>query len=402
MPAFSYQALDKKGYAKKGLLEGDTARHIRQQLRAQGLTPLHVEEVNQPAVHRRRPRRLSISVADLSLFTRQLATLLASGVPLEESLRVIARQTEKNRLKSLLLAIHSRILEGRALAEGLSDFPHAFPAFYQATVAAGEQAGHLDLTLERLADYTENYAYLRQKMLLTLLYPLLLSVVALGVVTGLLMYVVPQVTELFASTQQQLPLLTTILIGLSVFLKNWGSWLFAGLLIFIVSIRGLLRFEKVVYFFHHLMLKMPLAARLERGTNTARFTRTLSILIASGVPLLESLHITAQILHNLHMRRAVLAAANKVREGSSLHAALENTALFPPIALHLIASGETSGNLSKMLERAALHQERELEAITKTLLQLLEPLLILVLGGVVLLIVLAILLPIFELNQLVK
>lgn len=401
MSAFEYVALEKNGRTCKGVLEGDTPRQIRQQLREQGFTPLSIDEVIRPASQRKH-RRVPISAQDLALLTRQLATLVRSGLALEEALRAISEQTEKSRLKSMLLAVRSRVLEGHSLADGLGDFPNVFPAVYRATVAAGEQSGHLDLVLERLAEHTENRQHIRQKTLLALFYPALLSGVAILVVIGLLTYVVPQVVQVFSHINKELPWLTRALITFSDFLQNWGGELLLLLIIIVMGVRYLLRFEKPLIIFHRLLLQIPLISRLERGTNVAQFTRTLSILTESGIPMLEALRITTQVLSNRIMQQAVYNATNKVREGSSLHNALEQSGLFPPMTVYLIASGEASGNLENMLERAAIMQERELEALISVLLGLFEPLLILLMGGIVLAIVLAILMPIFELNQLVK
>jgi len=399
MSAFEYAALEQTGRTRKGVLEGDTPRQVRQQLREQGLTPLSIDEVNRPSTQ---PRRISISATDLALLTRQLATLVRSGLALEEALRAISQQSEKARLKTLLLAVRSRVLEGHSLADGLSDFPSVFPSVYCATVAAGEQSGHLDLVLERLADYTENRQYIRQKTLLALFYPALLTGVAILVVLGLLTYVVPQVVQVFNHINQELPWLTRTLIGFSQFLQDWGGWLLLLLIILGMGIAYLLRFDKPLAIFHHILLYTPLVSRLERGANVARFTRTLSILTESGVPMLDALRITAQVVSNRQIREAVETGCQKVREGSSLHAALGESGLFPPMTLHLIASGEAGGKLETMLERAAVMQERELETLIGVLLGLFEPLLILLMGGIVLTIVLAILMPIFELNQLIS
>jgi len=401
MSAFEYAALNKTGRTCKGVLEGDTPRQVRQQLREQGLMPLSIEEVMRPVTQRKK-RRVPINATDLALITRQLATLVHSSLPLESALQAISEQTEKPRLKSMLLAVRSRVLEGHSLAEGLGDFPAIFPSVYRATVAAGEQSGHLDLVLERLAEYTENRQLIRQKTLLALFYPALLTGVAILVVVGLLAYVVPQVIQVFNNINQELPWLTQALIALSDFLRLWGIGLLILLVGIIFGLRYLLRFEKPLTWFHRLLLRIPLISRLERGTNVAQLTRTLSILSESGVPMLEALQITAQVLSNRVIRQATLEATNKVREGSSLHNALEQSGLFPPMTVYLIASGEASGNLEIMLERAAIMQERELETLIGVLLGLFEPLLILVMGGIVLTIVLAILMPIFELNQLVK
>lgn len=401
MSAFEYTALEKTGRTRQGVLEGDTPRQVRQQLRKQGLTPLTIETVVKSTSQRRR-RYFRVSATELALLTRQLATLVRSSLALEEALRAMAEQSETARLKSLLLAVRGRVLEGHSLADSLNDFPSIFSELYRATIAAGEQSGHLEVVLERLADYTETRQYMRQKTLVALFYPALLSAVALLVVMGLLTYVVPQVVQVFANLHQKLPWLTVALINLSDFLKTWGGLLLLGLIGLVAGLRYLLRFEKPLILFHRLLLHTPIISRLIRGAEVARFTRTLSILLTSGVPLLEALRMSVQVISSRPLQQAVTQATAKVREGSSLHDALAPSKLFPPMTIYLIASGETSGNLEGMLERAAIMQERELETLLAILLGLFEPLLILLMGGIVLTIVLAILMPIFELNQLVR
>jgi general secretion pathway protein F len=317
-------------------------------------------------------------------------------------LQAVAQQTEQPRIKGMIMAVRSRVLEGHTLAAGLSDFPQAFPDYFRATIAAGEQSGHLDVVLERLADYAENRQQLGSKFQLALLYPALISLVAVLVVTFLLAYVVPQVVQVFENIGQQLPLLTRGLIALSAFVREYGIAILILLGIGIGVFNYLLRRPAMRRAWHALQLRMPLLGRLLRGLYAARFARTFSILAASGVPVVEGLSISAAVLSSIPMREAIDEAAARVREGASLRVALGRSGLLPPMMLHLIASGETSGDLEVMLERAAMNQERELETYMATLLGLFEPLLILVMGGLVLLIVIAILLPIFDLNQLVK
>jgi len=404
MPAFEFTALDATGREHKGVLEGDSPRAVRQQLRERQWTPLNVQEV--AAREAKSARRFSlqrgVAAVDLALMTRQLATLVRSGLPLEESVRAVSQQTEKQRLKSMLLGVRSRVMEGHSLAAGLAEFPHVFPELYRATVAAGEQSGHLDVVLERLADYTESRQQLRQKIQLALFYPALLTLLAISVVVLLLTYVVPQVVQVFQNIGQELPILTRGLIALSDFMRTYGLALLVLLGLASAGIGWLLRKPGPLRQWHALLLRLPLISRLTRGLNTARFARTFSILLASGVPVLEALRIAAEVIGNLPMRDAVEAAARKVREGTSIFSALDKSGYFPPMTLHLIASGEASGKLEDMLERAATSQEREIEVMVATLLGLFEPLLIVVMGGLVLIIVLAILLPIFDLNQLVK
>ncbi|MBI1422781.1 MAG: type II secretion system protein GspF [Gammaproteobacteria bacterium] len=406
MGAFEYAALDKGGKERKGVLEGDSPRAIRQQLRDQGLIPLAVDEVAHKetapkkgfALHLRR----GISATDLALLTRQLATLSRSGLPLDEATSTVARQSEKPRLKSLMLGVRARVMEGHTLADGFGKFPHVFPELYRATVAAGEQSGHLDAVLERLADYTEARQQLTQRVQLAMFYPAILTVMSIMVVGALLGYVVPQIVTVFQDMGGTLPLMTRILIGISDFFRNYFLVLFIGLAIVISGTAYLLRKPGPKYAYHRLLLRIPVIGRFVRGVNTARFARTLSILAASGVPVLEALRIAGQVVGNLPMRDAVLQAAHKVREGAPLARSLEQSGYFPPMTVNLIASGEISGNLEEMLERAATNQEREQEMQVSLLMGLLEPVLIIIMGLVVMFIVLATLLPIFNMNQLIK
>jgi general secretion pathway protein F len=403
MGAFEYTALDGRGRERTGVLEGDAARQIRQQLREQGLTPLSVQEVQQREAKSRKTLFLrSISSTDLALITRQWATLVRSGLPVEEALRTVAQQAERPRLKSMMMAVRSRVMEGHSMAAALGDFPHVFSELYRATIEAGEQSGHLDVVLERLADYTESRQILSQKMSQAMIYPVMLTVIALGAVGFLLTYVVPKIVQVFEGIGQELPLLTRGLIATSEFFK--GNWLLIliGIVVVVSGFIYLLRFEQFKTRYHLFLLRVPLVSRLVRGLNAARFARTLSIVAASGVPILDGLRIAAQVVTNLPMRKAVEEAASKVREGSAIHKALDASRYFPPMTVHLIASGEASGNIEEMLERAAESQEREMQALTEGLLGIFEPLLILMMGGIVLVIVLAILLPIFDMNQLVK
>ena len=404
MGAYEYSALTAKGAEKKGILEGESSRQIRQQLREQDLTPLRVVEVAQKEKQRQTRQHFTrgISVTALALMTRQLATLVRSATPLAEALTTVARQTDKARLKSLLLAVRAQVLEGRSLADGLSQFPHVFDELYIATVRAGEQSGYLDLVLERLADYTEVRQQTRQRVQLALLYPIILTVMAIGVVTALLAFVVPEVVKVFESTGQTLPWLTRALIASSDFLNSYFFPLVILIALVVFIFTRLLRNIDFKTRVHNTVLRLPIVGTLIRGMNTARLARTLSILSASNVPLLEAMHISAQVLTNLPMRNAVEAAALRVREGTSLAKSLEQSGYFPPLLIQLISGGEASGELEKMLEHAASSQERELQTLIATLFGLLEPLLILTMGTVVLVIVLAILLPIFDLNQLVR
>ncbi len=404
MGAYEFSAIDAGGRLRKGILEGDTPRQVRQKIREKGLTPLSVTSVGEnktasPGFSRFRGR---ISSADLALATRQLATLVQSGAVLEECLRTVAEQVENSRMKSVLLSLRSKILEGHTIDQALADFPTVFPELYRATLAAGEQAGHLGLVLERLADYTEFRQQLRQRLMLALLYPLLLTIVAVSVIGVLLVYVVPQVVEVFDRIGQDLPLLTRIMIGVSDFLQEKAALLLLVVVVLAILTKGLLSKERFKGRLHRILLRLPVVGKFNRSLNAARFARAFSILTASGVPILEGLKISSQVLGNLTMRNALDKAVTRVREGGSLHQALAAEGHFPPITIHLIASGEASSNLEEMLERAASTQEREIESLTTVAMGIFEPALILAMGGIVLLIVLAVLLPIFELNQLVR
>lgn len=402
MGAFTYRALDPKGRERKGVLEGDTAKHIRQQLREKGLTPLDVEVAAEQ--ERRKGGGLfkrGVSAADLALMTRQLATLVRSALPLEEALLAVAQQTDRARMKNILLSIRGRVMEGHTLAYGLGEFPHVFPEIFRATIEAGEQTGHLDAVLERLAEYAEKRQGLQQKLSVAMIYPVILVLMSFGIIAAMLTYVVPRVVTVFENIGEELPALTRGLIWTSDFLReNW--WILAIVIGGIsFGIHKLLQKPGPRRKFHLYLLKLPLIGRLTRGINTARFSRTLSILAGSGVPVLEGLRISGEVVNNIPMREAVVEATVRIREGMGISRALDQRKLFPPMMIHLISSGESSGQIETMLDRAADSQEREMETLLATFLGILEPALILFMGLMVLMIVMAILLPIFELNQLV-
>lgn len=403
MGAFEYTAVDASGRETRGVIEGDTPRQVRQLLRERRLLPLSVAEVAQKEATRQQSftLRRSMSAADLALVTRQLATLVQSALPLEEALLAVSEQTETPRVKSILLGVRSKVMEGHTLADGLGDFPKAFPELYRATIAAGEQSGHLDAVLERLADYVESRQELRQKVQNAMIYPVVLVTLALLIVGGMLVYVVPKVVSVFANTGRELPALTSALIATSDFLREYGIWLGLGLALLAFGVRRLLQQPGPRWRWHATLLRMPLVGRLVRGFNTARFTRTLSILTGSGVPVLEALRISAQVVTNLPMQAAVEEAAARIREGAPIGKSLAVSGHFPPICIHLISSGEASGELETMLARAAANQEKETDGLIAALMGLMEPALIVTMGAIVLMIVLAILLPIFQLNQLI-
>jgi general secretion pathway protein F len=392
MPAYEYVALDNSGRTRKGVEEGDSSRQVRSRLRDKGLMPMSVNQVaERKSVMRMPVLQQRIKPLELALATRQMATLARAGMPIEEVLGTVARQSQTQKVKSTLSAVRTRVMEGLPLAHALGEFPSVFPAIYRTTLAAGEQAGRLDLVLERLADNVEAQNAMRQKIQLAMFYPAILTVIALLVTVALLTYVVPEVVWL-----------TRALIATSDALRSWGLLMLAALIGGIFAFKQMLKKPSFRYKWDAWLLRVPLLGRLIRGLNTARFARTLNILAGSGVPLLDALNMSASVMTNVPMRDAVTDAAKRVREGSGVGHALERSGYFPPMTLSLIKSGESSGTLDHMLERAAETQERELEARIAIVMGVFEPLLILAMGGVVLIIVLAILLPIFELNQLVN
>ncbi|MDX2321773.1 MAG: type II secretion system inner membrane protein GspF [Moritella sp.] len=404
MPAFSYLAMDTKGKKKKGVLEADGPKQARNLLREKGLTPLEVE-MSAAAENRKASGGFSfkrgISTADMALLTRQLSTLIAASLPLEESLKAVAEQSELPRIQNMILAVRSRVVEGHTLAESFAEFPHAFDDLYCAMVASGEKSGHLDKVLNRLADYTEQRQKMTSQLTQAMIYPVMLTLVAIGVVSLLLTSVVPKVVGQFEHMGQELPQITQILIGLSDFVSNYGLYVVAMIVLAIIVMKRLLLKPANRLSFDERLLKFPVIGKVSRGINTARFARTLSILNASAVPLLESMAIAGQVLTNMHARRLVEVATSRVREGTSLRAALTETKLFPPMMLHMVASGEQSGELGPMLERAADNQDAQFESQVTIALGIFQPLLVVSMSFVVLFIVMAILQPILSLNQMV-
>ncbi len=404
MPAFEYTALNAKGKEEAGILDGDNARQVRQLLRDSNLTPLEVNQVERSESSGSNTVRRAgrVKAADLALLTRQLATLVQSGSPLEEALATTAKQTEKKNIKHILSAVRTRVVEGYSLADGLKTYPSVFPSMYRATISAGEQSGHLDAVLERMADYTESRQETQQRIANAMFYPVILTIVSIAIVAGLLGFIVPKIIDVFDNMGQELPAMTRGLIAVSDFVRDYGLYIAAVLVILFILFKQAIKIPKWRYIYHRFVLKLPIIKKMVRGLNTARFARTLSILASSDVPILDAMSISAKVVQNLPMRQAVEEAARKVREGKAINRALDQSGYFPPMTVHLIASGESSGRLDEMLERAAVQQERETDSMLTNILGLFEPILILVMGGVVLLIVLSILLPILNLNQLVQ
>ena len=402
MAAFNYRALDADGREVGGVLEAETSRLARSQLRDRQLSPLEVTPVGAQVLGGMRSGRGGISVGTLSLVTRQWSTLLAAGLTIERSLTALVEQNEDAGVQEVLAGVRAEVLAGHSLHAALSRFERVFPPIYRALVNAGEKSGELHTLLARLADYLETSQATRQKILQALLYPLIVVVVAFAVIAGLVAYVVPQIVGVFTHSKQSLPLLTQALILVSDVLRASGLWLAAGAAAAVVLVRRALKNEALRLRWHARLLRAPLLGRFLRTVDSARFASTMAILVGSGVPLLAALEAGRGVIGNLVLRRSVERAIGLVREGSPLHRALAAERLFPPLLIHLVASGEASGTLDQMLARAAQQQQNELDHRTALALGLFEPLLILFMGGLVLLIVLAVLLPIININLLLR
>ena len=406
MPAFSYEAVDATGATRKGVVNADSARAARSELRTQGLVPINVQaiatQIDESGQTRTRAFGDHLSTVELALFTRQLASLLEASLPLEQALSALLEQAERTYVRDLTGSIRSEVMGGAALSDALAKHPRDFADIYRALVASGEQIGQLALVLTRLADYIERRNALVQKVRLAFTYPAIVTVVAFLIVIFLLTYVVPQIVSVFANTKQKLPFLTVVMLGISDFVRHYG-WLVllaatgAG-----YAWHRALQNAAIKLRWHTWLLTAPLYGKFERSLNTARFASTLAITTGSGVPIMRALQTSRDTLTNVAMRAQVEAATASVREGVGLARALSAQQHFPPMLIHMIRSGEATGELPVMLERAANAQEQDLERRAMTMAGLLEPALILAMGVVVLLIVLAVLMPIIEINQLVR
>ena len=401
MSAYRFEASTASGQIEKGVLDADSPRHARTLLRERGLLPIDVLPVASAGAARE-VLGGRIRTAELTMMTRQLASLLAARLPLERALGAVVEQAERALLRERMAAVRSEVVAGQTFAQALSRYPRDFPEVYRALVAAGEQSGELSMVMERLADYVESRSALTQRITLAFTYPAIVTLVAIGVIVALLTYVVPQVVGVFTQTKQTLPFLTTARIAVSDFVRHWGWAMLLALVLGGVGFRWALRAPSFRLAWHERLLGLPMFGRLIRGMNTARFASTLGILASSGVPLIKSLEAGAQTLTNQAMRADVEDAITRVREGAPLSRALAAGGHFPPMMIHMIASGEATGNLSEMLQRTATTLSGETERRALALTSILEPMLILIMGGVVLTIVLAVLMPIIEINQLVR
>ena len=406
MPAYRYEAVDALGSSSKGVLHAESPRAARSDLRSRGLVPLVIDlitgdtGIQGSALTRRFGDKLSTT--ELALFTRQLASLLEAKLPLERAFSALLEQAERPYLRDLIASVRAEVMGGASLSDALSRHPRDFADIYRALVASGEHIGQLSGVLSRLADFVERRNALVQKVRLAFTYPAIVTAVAFAIVIFLLTYVVPQIVSVFANTKQQLPFLTVAMLALSGFVRHWG-WLIALLIVLaLAGWRRALRDPAMKMRWHRWLLTAPLYGRFERSLNTSRFASTLAITISSGVPILRALQTSRDTLSNVAMREQVEDATASVREGVSLARALSAHPYFPPMLIHMIRAGEVTGELPAMLNRASQMQEQDLERRALTMAGLLEPVLILAMGVVVLLIVLAVLMPIIEINQLVR
>ena len=406
MPAFRYEAVDAAGATQKGVLNADSARAARSDLRLQGLVPIKVDAINAQVDASGATRRSAfgdkLSTTEIALFTRQLASLLEASLPLEQALTALMEQAERTYVRDLVASIRSEVMGGSSLSDALARHPRDFADIYRALVASGEQIGQLARVLSRLADYIERRNALVQKVRLAFTYPAIVTVVAFAIVIFLLTYVVPQIVSVFANTKQKLPFLTVMMLAISDFVRNYGWIVALSLIALFYAWRTALKDPVTKRRWHGWLLTAPLYGKFERSLNTARFASTLAITIGSGVPILRALQTSRDTLSNVAMREQVEEATASVREGVSLARALSVHRHFPPMLIHMIRAGEVTGELAPMLERASNAQEQDLERRAMTIAGLLEPALILAMGAVVLLIVLAVLMPIIEINQLVR
>ncbi len=409
MEAFEYTSLDNSGRQQKGIIQADNEKQARQLLRHRNLTPIQLNHVvdrntesNKSQGINQRTQRLTLKKTELPLLVRQLATLVQAGLPLDDALKTLVEQSESKNSERILSSVHAKVLEGQSLATAMRQFPKAFDELVVTSIEAGEQSGQLEAVLLQLADYLETRDEMGKQSMSALIYPIVLIVTAIGVVAGLMIYIVPKVIQVFESSQVELPAMTQVLINVSGFLSGYGIYLLGFILLLTFGFVALRQYPPFELAYHRLILKLPGIGRLIRVGQAARFTRTLGILTQSAVPIVSALALSKQVVNNRIMELACDDVATAVREGSSLAKAMQNTAQFPPLSVKLVNSGEQSGKLSEMLVRAALVQEKDVENKLKTLIGAIQPLAILFVGLMVLFIVLAMLLPIFQINTIIQ
>ena len=401
MAWYAWSATDATGKTQRGNLQAEGPKQVRQMLREQKLMPVNIAPTSDPAAGKNARKGAKLSIPVLSMFTRQLATLVNAALPLESALKAIAKQTEDKTLAAMVSEIRDKIVEGHTLFDAFSQFPRSFDKLYCTLVMAGEKTGHLGGVLEKLAEYNEQRQKMKSKLTQAMVYPITLTVVAIAVISILLVAVVPQVIDQFTHMKQELPMTTRTLIAVSDFLQAWGIVIAGGLFGASASFKFWIKVEKNRFVYHRwLLLKSPLK-KLVCAINSARYIRTLSILQASSVPLLEGMYIAMDGIENLYARQVLEQAADTVRQGASLYNALEQARIFPPTMLYMVASGEESGELGSLMDRAAENQESALQHRITLTLSVFEPALVVTMATVVLFIVLSILQPLLQLNNMV-
>lgn len=403
MDAFEYSSLDQSGKSKSGIIQADTEKHVRQLLRDQNLIPVKIEKM-QAGVDSAAGKKhnTKLRTGELPIIIRQLSTLLKAGLPLDEALSTITEQSDHKNSKKILITLRAKLMEGQSLAYGMDLFPKAFDELITTSVEAGEQSGHLDEVLLRLAEYLEQREDMSKQSWMALLYPIILIVTSIAVVSGLMVFIVPKVIQVFETNNAQLPIITRALVSLSDWIRQYGLAVFIALMIAIVAFIFALQNQEFRYKWHKFLLKIPILGSFIRIAQSARFTRTLGILTKSTVPIVQALSLSSKVIKNLVIKESVEKTAAQVREGSSLSQSLKANGYFPPMTIRLIHSGEQSGILSEMLERSADTQERDVNQKLTSIVSIMQPVAILIVGMMILLIVLAMLLPIFQMNTIIN
>jgi len=407
MGAFEYQALDAKGKTVKNITTGDHAKQVRAELRAQGLTPLEVKAVSDNVASKSDKRgkansRIKIKVNDLSIITRQMATLLESGMTVEETLSAVVRQSEGHKIKSVMSDIRSLVTEGHSLSDAIARYPNSFPEIYRASISAGEQSGTLDNVLDRLADYLEESHAMQQKITQAIVYPIFLFFVCAAILVILITVVVPKVVTVYEDINKELPALTQFVIKLSEVLAEYGTIIAIAIMAVILLLRYVFSQTKPKTWLHKLYLKTTGLKKMVQNIDSARMARTLSIMVGSGVPILSSMRASEGVMSNMILQKDLHAATEEVAQGVPIGRALERNGNFPPLLVHMVTSGENSGRLGHMLDKAATATENEMQTRISMMVSLLGPVMILFMGSLVLVIILAILTPMFQLNDLIS
>ena len=406
MPVFEYHGINARGKDVRGIIDADTARLARTRLKRSGVFPTQIQE----AVTERRVSRREISlghltkrvrIQDVAVMTRQLATLIEAGLPMVPALNSLSHQIENPSLQKVVTQIRERVKEGTSLSDALREFPRVFSNLYVNMVAAGESSGALDIVLVRLADFTENQVKLRNRVMAALIYPIVMVFLASGAVVFLMVQVVPKILELFEDWGQALPLPTVILLQTTNFLRSYGWVLLAGLVALLLGMIFYFKSERGGFVFDRLVLRVPIFGHLARIIATTRFSRNLGTLLASGIPLTKAMNIVKNIVNNRVIAKAIENSQEGIVEGQSIAAPLARSGVFPAMVIDMIAVGENSGQLEHMLIKVSDAYDNQIETTVSGLTSILEPFLIVIMGGIVLFIVLAVLLPVFEMNQMV-